>query len=519
MIDNLEVLGKELELPFIAKIGKIEVEPEIFSKIPVVFMKKYKFIPIKKENGTLTLATSSPLDLNIFDDIKRISGFNIELVLAKLEEVEYALENYLSSQHTPPKEMIEEINKPDLEVLVKEEEKPEDLLDLAAKPLIIKLVNTVIFEAIKKRATDIHIQPYEDSLRIRYRIDGILYDAYNLPLHRHPAIISRIKVMSKLDIAEHRLPQDGRTTIKIGRKSVDIRVSCVPASFGERVVLRLLDKSASLLKLSQIGFSTSLLDQITRLIDLPHGMILVTGPTGSGKTTTLYGALSQINTSQKNIITIEDPIEYHLAGISQIQVKPKIDLTFASGLRSVLRQDPDIIMVGEIRDKETATIAIQSALTGHLVFSTLHTNDSSGAVTRLMDLGVETYLISSSVVAVLAQRLIRLICPHCRRPYVPDEKFLITAGLNLNNLPKTFYKGTGCDFCFNTGYKGRMGIFELLILDEEIRQMISAGDRGGEIRKKAEEAGMLTLFQDGLNKVREGITTIEEIIRVTRYEV
>ena len=518
MNKSLESLSKELGVPFIEKIENKDLKAEILSKLPLSFMRKYKFVPIKMEGDVISLATHSSFDLNIFDDIGRTLGLKVDLVLAELGEIERAIENYVSASQTTHKETIDEINEPDLEMVTKEEDKTEDLLDLAAKPPVIRLVNMIIFEAVKKRATDIHVQPYEDSLRVRYRVDGMLYEVHNLPKHRQAAIISRIKVMSKLDIAEQRLPQDGRTTIKIGRRAVDIRVSCVPTSFGERIVLRLLDKGVSFLKLNQIGFSPFVLDQIERLINLPNGIILVTGPTGSGKTTTLYAVLSEIDTSRKNIITIEDPIEYHLSGVSQIQVKPKIDLTFASGLRSVLRQDPDVIMVGEIRDKETATIAIQSALTGHLVFSTLHTNDACGAVTRLMDLGIEPYLISSSIIGVLAQRLIRLTCPHCAESYIPDAKFLKSQSFNLTNLPTVLYKGKGCEECLNTGFKGRNGIFELFILNEEIKQMILARGSKGDINLKAREAGMGTLFQDGLDKVLKGVTTIEEIVRVTHYD-
>ena len=519
MNTDLKSLSNELNIPFRDKIKEVKRDSEIFLKIPLPFMKRYKFVPIEMKDNTLTLATAFPWEVNVFDELSQTLGIKIKLVFSPVEEIDRAIEEYLSTQHSTPKEMVEELKESELEIVSSEEEKTDDLLDLANKPPIIKLVNMIIVEAIKKRATDIHIQPFENSLKIRYRVDGILYEFFTLPQQHQSAIISRLKVMSKLDVAEHRLPQDGRTTIKIGNRLVDIRVSCIPTQWGERIVLRLLDKSSSFLNLSELGLSPSLLARTKRLINLPNGMLLVTGPTGSGKTTTLYAILNEINTPQKNIITIEDPIEYSVPGVSQIQVKPKINLTFASGLRSVLRQDPDIIMVGEIRDKETATIAIQAALTGHLVFSTLHTNDSPGAVTRLLDLGVEPYLISSSLMAVFAQRLVRLSCRHCLKPYTPQEEFLTLLKEKGNKLPPTLYKGYGCELCLNTGYRGRTGIFELLIISEEIREMVLARRRKGEIAQKAQDEGMVSLFQDGLNKVKQGITTLEEVVRVTYYEV
>jgi general secretion pathway protein E len=391
-----------------------------------------------------------------------------------------------------------------------------DLLDYAAsEPPIIKLVNLLFSIAAKDRASDIHIQPYEKELRIRFRIDGLLYDTYKPPKRAQDAIISRIKVMAGLDVAEKRLPQDGRIKIKVNEKDIDVRVSIIPSSFGEQVVMRLLDKTSSIMTLDYIGMEHELEKQMVSLITRPQGVFLVTGPTGSGKTTTLYASLQLINTPEKNILTVEDPVEYLLPGISQMQVNPKIELNFARALRSFLRQDPDVIMVGEIRDEETARIAIQAALTGHLVFSTLHTNDSSSALTRLIDMGIEPYLLTSSITAILAQRLIRKTCPYCREVYnLSDFEQEILSDYKIGQ-GKKFYKGKGCDACINTGFMGRVGIFELLIVSNKIRQMVQEKRSSEEIKAQAQKEGMKTLREDGLNKAIEGVTTLSEVIRVT----
>jgi general secretion pathway protein E len=375
----------------------------------------------------------------------------------------------------------------------------------------------MLSQAVKARASDIHIEPYQNQLKIRYRIDGILYDKLTPPKHIQSTLISRVKIMAKLNIAEKRLPQDGRIDIRIADKNVDIRVSTIPTSFGERVVLRLLDKSSVLLKLSDLGMVEDKLQAFDRLIRTPHGIILVTGPTGSGKTTTLYAALSTINSPEINIITVEDPVEYQMDGIAQIQVNPKIDLTFAKGLRSIVRQDPDVILVGEIRDVETAEIAIQSALTGHLVFSTLHTNDSASAVTRLIDMGVEQFLVTSSVIAILAQRLVRVICNECKEAYTPDNESLLSVGISPASLDgKPIYRGKGCPACLQTGYKGRKGIFEFMLLDDAVKNVILKTSDANAIKRTAVERGMMTIRQDGAQKVIDGITTIEEVFRVTQ---
>jgi general secretion pathway protein E len=386
---------------------------------------------------------------------------------------------------------------------------------MANEAPIIRLVNTILKQAVNDRASDIHIEPYEKELIVRFRIDGILYKMFNPPKKFQNAIISRIKIMANLNIAENRLPQDGRIQIKIGGKDIDIRVSIFPTHYGERVVLRLLNKTDMSFDLDSLGFSENTLATYNRLIQKTHGIILVTGPTGSGKTTTLYSVLMRLNTPDVNILTVEDPIEYQIPGIGQMQVKPKIELTFANGLRSILRQDPDVIMIGEIRDLETAEIAVQAALTGHRVFSTLHTNDAPSGITRLIDMGVEPFLIASSVNALLAQRLVRTICPHCRESYKPTVKMLSELGLSMKDLKGgKLFKGKGCEKCLNTGYMGRIGIYELLEVNNDIRRMILAHADSNEIKDYAIKKGMITLLQDGLQKAAAGITTVEEVIRV-----
>jgi general secretion pathway protein E len=401
--------------------------------------------------------------------------------------------------------------------IISEIEETADLLDDASEAPIIKLVNHIISQSIKARASDIHFEPYQNSLTVRYRVDGILYDLLTPPKWIQPALISRVKVMSKMNIAEKRLPQDVRFEVKIGDQDIDCRVSTIPTAFGERVVLRLLNKSGSLLELTDLGLSTGRLKLLKKLVASPNGIVLVTGPTGSGKTTTLYAVLSSINKPDINIITIEDPIEYQIKGISQIQVNPKIDLTFARGLRSIVRQDPDVILVGEIRDRETADIAVQSALTGHLVFSTLHTNDSSSAITRLVDIGVEPFLISSSVLAVVAQRLVRVLCDDCKKTYTPSDIYLKSIGVAAERFNKdNIYKAVGCENCVQTGYRGRLGIFEIMLLSEKIKNLILKTFDSNRIKNQAVQDKMISLRYDGLKKVLDGVTTIEEVLRVTQ---
>jgi general secretion pathway protein E len=405
-----------------------------------------------------------------------------------------------------------------LDQLAHELDEPQDLLDATDEAPIIRLVNSVLFQAVRQRASDIHFESFERGLVVRYRIDGVLYPVLTPPKRLQSSIIARLKIMAGLNIAEKRLPQDGRFAIRTAGKDVDLRVSVLPTSHGERVVLRLLEKENRLLNLTEMGFSTDRLSSIQQLIQLAHGIILVTGPTGSGKTTTLYAALSQINAPDKNIITVEDPVEYQLLGVGQMQVNPKINLTFAAGLRSILRQDPDVIMIGEIRDRETAEIAIHASLTGHLVFSTLHTNDAASAATRLIDMGIEPFLVASSVMAVLAQRLLRQICPDCKKPYRPTVDELIRLGLDGKG-PFTFYRGAGCPNCSQTGYRGRTGIYELLVLDDEVRRLIGAKADSSVIKQAGIAKGMITLKQEGAMKVAQGVTTTEEVMRITQQEI
>ncbi len=395
-----------------------------------------------------------------------------------------------------------------------------DLLDARDEAPMIRLANSVLAQAIRQKASDIHVEPFEKELMVRYRVDGVLFNVLSIPTRLQSGLVSRFKLMANLNIAEKRLPQDGRIRIRTAGRDVDIRVSTIPIRHGERVVLRILEQGTLLLPLSEIGFDATDLHTLQGLIRLTNGIVLVTGPTGAGKTTTLYAILNTINSPDKNIITIEDPVEYQLKGIGQIQVNPKIELTFASGLRSILRQDPDVILIGEIRDLETAEIAIQASLTGHLVFSTLHTNDAPSAITRLVDMGIEPFLISTSLKGILAQRLVRKICPSCRESYIPDENELARMGLALTNLPGgTLSRGKGCAACLNTGYKGRQGIYELLIIDDAIGHMINERARAADIRQSARAKGLNTLLEDGMRKVLAGITTTEEVLRVALSEV
>ncbi len=415
--------------------------------------------------------------------------------------------------------MLDQFDEGELAGLTKEVEGSQDLLDIANKAPIIKLVNMILFQALKMRASDVHIQPYEDKLQIRYRIDGILYDMMAPPKKIQDAVLSRIKIMGKMDIAERRLPQDGGANVKLGDSDVDIRISSVPTIYGERIVMRLLDKGARLYDLGELGLEGSDAETFKRLVDASHGIVLVTGPTGSGKTTSLYAALKKINTIEYNVMTIEDPIEYHLPGISQIEVNSKKGLTFGAGLRSIVRQDPDIIFVGEIRDLETAAIAIQAALTGHLVFSTLHTNDAPGAITRLLDLGVEPYLVASSVIGVVAQRLVRMICKHCKAEYAPTEREVMGIGLAMKDVTGgVLWKGKGCPYCLNSGYQDRSAIFEIFTVDDLVRDQTMRRVGSTFIKSDAIKRGMRTLRMDGARKVLAGKTTPEEVLRVTQMD-
>ena len=485
------------------------IDVSLTKLIPESVANKYKAVPLFKIKDTLTLAMINPQDIEALDNIRRITrASNVDPVLVSLRSIERAIDTYYGAGNS-----VEEIVK-SIENKKSFSEK-DSLIEIAEEPPIIKLVNILITDAVKERASDIHIEPEIGILRVRYRIDGILHEVHSLPKKLQNAIISRVKILSEIDIAESRRPQDGKISVKLENKDLDIRVSTFPTVHGENVVMRLLDRSSILLGLKDLGFTKDNLDVFSKMIQQPNGIILVTGPTGSGKTTTLYSALSTISTMEKNIITIEDPVEYELPLIRQTQVNVKADVTFANGLRSILRQDPDVIMVGEIRDKETAEIAIQASLTGHLVFSTLHTNDAPSSLTRLIDMGLEPFLISSSVILIVAQRLVRKICPKCKEEYSPSQAALKDLGLD----PSTkFFRGKGCAACKNSGFLGRIGIFEILVLDELIRKMVEEKKSADAIKKKAIELGMKTLREDGLEKARQGKTTIEEILRVTEIE-
>ncbi|MDP3047829.1 MAG: type II secretion system ATPase GspE [Thermodesulfovibrionales bacterium] len=481
----------------------------------VKFMKQYRVVPIGKDNGVLKVAMADPLDSYALAALRLYFKGDIEIVLSNEKDIEEAIEQYFgnSVQMTSIMEgMSEEAESLDTDI----KDDVHHLRDMALEAPIVKLVNMLITKAIEERASDIHIEAFENKIMVRYRIDGILIVAESLPKKLQSAVISRIKIMSKMNIAERRLPQDGRIKLRISGREIDLRVSTLPTLYGESVVMRILDRGNVLTSLEELGFPEAALSQFKKLIAVPYGMILATGPTGSGKTTTLYGALSKLNSFDRKIITIEDPIEYEIDGINQMQVKPKIGLTFANGLRHIVRQDPDIIMVGEIRDKETAEIAIHSALTGHLVFSTLHTNDAPGAITRLLDMGIESFLVSSALTGVLAQRLVRVICPKCKRLLSSDKGRLKEIGANEINFEAYF--GEGCDDCRHTGYKSRTGIFELMVLNDDIKRLVLEKASADVIRQKARSQGMGVLRECGWQKVKSGITTIDEVLRVTQEE-
>jgi general secretion pathway protein E len=520
--DILRVFSRAMAVPLVESLGDAQVPAEFVNRVPVNFARNYGLVAIDRANGSVKVATASPLDTYPLDELARLMGCGVDPVLAPRTEITNLINKAYKRKADMVDEALDTLGEGDLLGLTAEVEVSEDILDVANKAPIIKLVNMVLFQALKMRASDVHLQPYEDRLQVRYRIDGILYDMESVPKKVQEAVISRIKVMGKMDIAERRLPQDGRATIKLGDGEVDIRISSVPTSQGERIVMRLLDLTARLLELEEIGLDAEDLTMVDRYIHYTHGIILVTGPTGSGKTTTLYAALQRINSSQKNVITIEDPIEYHLDHISQIQVNQKKGLTFAAGLRSLLRQDPDIMMVGEIRDEETARIATQAALTGHLVFSTLHTNDAAGAVARMLNFGIEPYLVASSVLVVIAQRLVRLICPECKVAYDPSEsdvRELGEIGLKPGDLPGgRLHKGTGCPNCFQTGYTDRSAIYEILPVDEAVKQQIMERASASVIKRSSLERGCRTLRMDGASKVVQGSTTVEEVLRVTQLD-
>jgi general secretion pathway protein E len=518
--DVINALSAQLDLPVVDEIDVSAVDAELVRRIPINFAKQQMVLPLSQTTDEVVVAVSDPLNTFAQDDVRMLLGQPIRTVLATGQVILDGINRLYDRSANEAEALVDDLEETDLDTLAQELEEPEDLLDASDEAPIIRLVNSLLFQAVKERCSDVHIEPMERDISVRFRRDGILYEILRTPKRFQSSITSRVKIMGGLNIAEKRLPQDGRIRIKIAGKDIDIRLSTVPTVHGERVVMRLLDRSAVLLDLDQIGFNETNLRTMNGLIHRSHGIILVTGPTGSGKTTTLYAALTKINTPEVNILTVEDPVEYQLAGVGQIHVNDKIDLSFSNVLRSFLRQDPDIIMVGEIRDLQTAEIAIQASLTGHLVFSTVHTNDAAGAVTRLVDMGVEPFLVASSLVGILAQRLVRLACPHCRQKIKPTDVEWGELGLrdNGHKKPEFIHKAVGCPKCFKTGYMGRMGIYELLELDDDIRQLVLKNVDSGTIKRAVMQKGMLTLREDGADKISQGLTTLEEVLRVTQED-
>ncbi|MBL7069108.1 MAG: Flp pilus assembly complex ATPase component TadA [Candidatus Omnitrophica bacterium] len=514
------LLSQELGIPTIS-LSRYKIEPEVLKLIPKKIALHYKILPLSKMGEVLTIAMSDPLNIFAVDDIKALTGFKIGPVVTKDKDMEEAIEQYYGEDaHSAVEKIIEDIEEAKRIEMVDEtgaeEVDSSALLKLTEEAPVVKITNMLLNEGIKMRASDILVEPLEDQTRVRYRVDGILQEGSSPSKTLHPAIISRLKVMSSLNIAERRLPQDGRFKIKTADREVDFRVSILPSSFGEKAALRILDKSQAMLDIEKLGFEKQALEAIKESSWRPHGMILVCGPTGCGKTTTLYSILKHVDTPDKNIVTVEDPVEYDLKGINQVAIQPNIGLTFASSLRSILRQDPDIIMVGEIRDYATVDIAIKAALTGHLVLSTLHTTTASGSIVRLINMGVEPFLISSAVIMVAAQRLIRKICTRCKESYKQDESMIAKMGLEaFLKPPVTLYRGAGCKSCNKTGYKGRVGLIETLKLTPSVKELIAHKEQETRVKEQARKEGMKTLRENGLVKVLAGVTTLEEVIRAT----
>ncbi len=512
-------LAQQFGMDFI-KLADVEIKEEVLKNIPPAIAKRQKIIPLEMENGTLTVAMSNPLELLTLDNLQAMLDCDIKGMVASESDIEEAIKKYYGTEESTIDTIVDEMSQTALEfgaeAGVAGDSDEEDVEDSA----IIKLVTLIILEAFRSRASDIHIEPLEKKFRVRYRVDGVLQEVPGPPRRLKGPVTQRIKLMAGMDIAEKRVPQDGRIKIRLMGKDLDLRVSALPGLFGESVVMRILDKSSLLLGLDELGFMGEDRKKFESAITSAHGIFLVTGPTGSGKTTTLYACMNILNTPDKKLITVEEPVEYMLSGINQSQVRSDIGLTFARVLRSMLRQAPDIILVGEIRDFETAEIAIRSALTGHLVFSTLHTNDAPTAVTRLVDLGVKPFLVASSVQAIMAQRLVRNICPNCKEEYEARSDELITAGIDASQKGKVnLYRGKGCDECSFTGYRGRSGIFELMLLSNKIQDMIMAEAVSGELREQARAEGMKTLREDGLRKALAGITTLAEVLKATQQDV
>ncbi|MBM3246312.1 MAG: type II secretion system protein GspE [Candidatus Omnitrophica bacterium] len=517
--DLILTLSEGLGFPLI-DLKRFKIDHEIAKIIPVEVARHYQIIPISKMGNTVTLAMADPLNIFAIDHVKALTGYKINPIISSGQDILQTIElSYPDATGGIIDDLVKEMSITSLE-LIKEERgalpSDQELNQLSRQAPVIKITNMILEEAVKKKASDILIEPLDNKLRVRFRIDGILQEEQSPPKSMHPSLVSRVKVISDLNIAEHRLPQDGRFKAKILGKEVDFRVSILPSSLGEKVAIRILDKSTATLDIEKLGFSKDNISKLKKVSKLPHGMMLVCGPTGSGKTTTLYSLLKFVDSPYKNLVTVEDPVEYQLEGINQVTTRPEIGLTFASALRSILRQDPNIIMIGEIRDYETVDIAIKSALTGHLVFSTLHTTTSSGAIVRLINMGVEPYLINASLVCVVAQRLVRKICSYCKEQYQLKEEIARNLKLNLEENKKAlFFRGKGCSNCFNLGYSGRIGIAEILLLTPTIRELVLSRAQEYVIKNKARLEGMKTLREEGLRAALEGETTIEEVVRVT----
>ncbi len=510
LIDNGRASSSGASMHRLREIKDEYIDPAFLERVPLSFVKKNLVMPLRKSNGRLVVAVASPGCVFAVNELERIAGVPVAPVLADEAEILGAINRSFDKLSGSAKEVIEDLSGESLESISTVWEEPKDLIDLEDEAPIIKLLNSLLFQAVKDRASDIHVEPYEREVEVRFRVDGVLYPVLSPPKAVQEALSSRVKIMAGLDISEKRLPQDGKIRLLVAGRDIDVRVSIIPTTHGERIVLRLLDRKGEIISLERIGLSPEHVKQMRALLARNSGIILVTGPTGSGKTTTLYSAINSINSTKRNIITIEDPVEYQLKGIGQVHVNPKIGLSFASGLRSILRQDPDIIMVGEVRDKETAEIAIQASLTGHLVLSTLHTNDTTSAVARLVDMGVEPYLVATSLSAVLAQRLVRVLCRHCKTQYSPSE----AEARAFKSPPAVLWRASGCSQCFNTGYHGRTGIFEFLGIGSQARQLILKSQDADTIRKHAVSLGLRTMLEDGVEKAASGITSLEEVVRV-----
>ncbi len=521
--DVLNALSAQFGIPFEHDIRE-KIDSALTTKVQISFIREYAMVPYRQNGSAFYVAVNDPVNLLPLDDLRLLLGGAVIPVLCRMADIQHVIDNYFEQQGENASDLIDTITYGAEEggdgTIIEGMETDRDLLDLANEAPIIKLINLMISGAVKDRASDIHVEPFERRVQVRYRIDGVLYERFDIPRSQHPAVVSRVKIMARLNIAEHRLPQDGRIKIRLSGKEIDIRVSIIPVAYGERVVMRILEKSDFSFGLDTLGMDKRDYSLVDKLIQSSHGIVLVTGPTGSGKSTTLYASLQRAYSPEKNIITVEDPIEYQMPGIGQIEVRPKIGLTFAAGLRSILRQDPDIILVGEIRDMETAEMAIQASLTGHLVFATLHTNDSAGAVTRLVNMGIEPFLVTSSTIAIMAQRLVRRICNHCKEEFIPDAESVRELGAPVEDISAVrAWRGPGCDRCQHRGYFGRLGIFELLVMTPHVQEIVLSGADSNVVKREARKEGMRTLREDGAVKAFGGKTTIEEVMRVTRDDV